>query len=89
MQLRSLRSSERVLVSPTRYGWKEDQVSFVLVMEAGDLSSYKEAIEVDDSDKWAIAMEKEMESLERNQTWDLQNLLVLKRWLQVSLSKGH
>ena len=57
MQSRLLRRSERVLVPPIRYGWEDDQVSFALVTEAGDLSSYKEAIEVDDSDRWAIAME--------------------------------
>jgi len=29
---------------------------------------------VDDSNKWAIAMEQEMESLEKNQTWNFMNL---------------
>jgi len=54
-------------VPPIRYGREEDQVSFALITKAGDSSSYKKAIEADDSDKWAITMEQEMESLERSQ----------------------
>jgi len=38
-----------------------------LATEAADPSSYMEAIEADDSDKWITAMEQEIESLERNQ----------------------
>ena len=53
---------------PIRYGWKEEQISFALVTEARDPSSYKEAIEADDNDKWAISIEHEMEFLERNQS---------------------
>jgi len=37
-------------------------------METKDPSSYKEVIEADDSDKWAIAMKQEMQSLKKNQT---------------------
>jgi len=68
LQPRLLRQSDRLSVLPIRYGWDEDQVTFALVTEAGDPSSYKEAIDVNDSDKWAIAMEQEMKSLEKNQT---------------------
>jgi len=50
---------------PPRYNWEDDHVSLALVTEAGDPSSYREAIEADDSDKWITAMEQEME---RNQT---------------------
>jgi len=46
-----------------KYDWDEDQVSFILITEAGDSNSYKEAIKVDDNDKWDIAMEQEMETL--------------------------
>ena len=69
-----LRRSDRIPAPPIRYDWEDDQVSFALVIEAGDPSSYKEAIDADDIDKWAIAMEQEMMSLEKNQTWDLMNL---------------
>ena len=51
VQARSLRRPDRVLVPPIRYGWKENQVSFKLVTKVGDPSSFKMAIEVDDSDK--------------------------------------
>jgi len=43
-----LRQSNRVSVPLIKYDWEKDQVSFALVMEAGDPSSYKEAIEEDD-----------------------------------------
>ena len=43
-------------------------------MKAEEPNSYKEVIEMGDSDKYVIDMEHEMESLERNQTWDLVNL---------------
>jgi len=61
-------------VPPTRYGWEDDHVSFVLVTETGDPDSYREAIEADDYDKWITAIEQEMESLNRNQTWTLVDL---------------
>jgi len=51
MQPISLKRSDRVSVSPIRYGREDDQVSFALVTKTGDPNSYKEAIEADDSDK--------------------------------------
>ena len=47
---------------PTRYGWKDDHVSFTLVTETDDPSSYREVIEADDHGKWITAMEQEIES---------------------------
>ena len=67
-QSRPLRQSVRVMVPPTRYGWENDYVSFALVTETEDPDSYRKAIEADDRGKWITAMEKEMESLNRNQT---------------------
>ena len=43
-------------------------------MEVGDPCSYREAIEVDDSDRWITAIDQEMESLKRNHTCDLVTL---------------
>jgi len=43
-------------------------------MKVGDPSSYKEAIDAYDSEKWIITLEQEMESLENNQTRDLVDL---------------
>jgi len=58
-------------VPPTRYDWEDDHVSFTLVTETGDPSSYREAIE---AAKWITAMKQEMESLDRNQIWTLVDL---------------
>ena len=55
-------------MTPSRYGWDEDHVSFALVTKTGEPDSFKEAIETDDHDKWITAMEQGMESLDRNQT---------------------
>ena len=59
---------------PTRYGF-EDMVGYALqVAEEVDTSepyTYKEAILSPDSEKWFAAMGYEMESLHKNQTWDL------------------
>jgi len=73
-QPRPLRRSSRISVPPTRYGWSDEHVSFALVTEAGDPACYRDAIEADDHDKWVTAMEQEMESLERNETWSLVDL---------------
>ncbi|KAF3643364.1 hypothetical protein FXO38_20633 [Capsicum annuum] len=39
-----------------------------------DPSSYSEAVSFDDSYRWIIAMQEEMESLHKNDTWDLVRL---------------
>ena len=72
-QPRPLRRSSRTVVPPSRYGWEDedDHVSYALFTEVGDPCSYREAIEADDSDRWMTAIQQEMESLEKNQTWDL------------------
>jgi len=61
-------------VPPTRYGWDDDHVSFALVTETGVPDNYREAIEADDHSKWITAMEQEIKSLDRNQTWTLVDL---------------
>ena len=70
-----MRRSVRVTVSPTRYDWENDHVSLALVIETGDPSSYRKAIEIDDHGKWITTMEQEMESLNENQIWTLVDLL--------------
>ena len=57
-QSRPLRRSVRITVPPKRYDWEDDHVSFVLVIKTGDPSSYREAIEANDHDKWITAMEE-------------------------------
>ena len=40
-------------------------------MKYFELDNYKEAMGCEDSKKWRLAMEEEMDSLHRNQTWKL------------------
>jgi len=58
-------------VPPIRNGWEDDHVSFALVTETGDPSSYRVAIKADDHNKWITAMEQEMESLAMVAQFDL------------------
>ena len=39
--------------------------------EVGEPTSYSDAVSCDNSAKWLIAMNEEIESLNRNRTWDL------------------
>jgi len=55
-------------VPSIRYGWEDDHVSFALVTETRDPKSYREAIEVDNSDKWITVIVYKIKSLDRNQT---------------------
>ncbi|KAL9261973.1 Retrovirus-related Pol polyprotein from transposon TNT 1-94-like protein [Drosera capensis] len=69
--------SKRQVKPPDRYGWS-DLVAYALPI-AEELCveepiSFKEAIMSPNSQKWLIAMNEEMESLHRNQTWDLVKL---------------
>ena len=68
VQYRLLMRSDRVSGPSIKYSLGKDQLSFVLVIKAEDPSIHKKAIEADEGDKWAIAMEQEMKSLQRNQT---------------------
>ena len=49
-------------------------VSFALITSGGDPFSFKEAINRKDNDKWLVAMLEEMESLQKNKTWELVKL---------------
>ena len=62
---------------PTRYGF-DDMVSYALQvveeMELHEPSTYKEAVSGTESAQWLVAMGDEMESLHKNQTWELVRL---------------
>lgn len=49
-------------------------VSFALVTNGGDPFTFKEATNRKDNDKWLVAMLEEMESLQKNKTWELVKL---------------
>jgi len=66
-QPRPLRQLVRVMMPPTRNGWEDDHVYFVLVTETSEPNSYSDMIEADNHGKWITAIEQEMESLDRNQ----------------------
>jgi hypothetical protein len=64
----SLRRSTQVRNSPRRY---YDFVSFVsLITNDEEPTCYQEEMKVYDSEKWKEPMKEEMNSLERNGTWD-------------------
>ena len=48
-------------------------VCFDLVTNDGDPFSFEEATKRKDNDKWLVAMLEEMESLQKNKTWELVN----------------
>ena len=68
----TLRRSTRERKTPKRY---EDSASyFSLITKYGEPSCYQEAVDDTNSEKRKMAMEEEMESLAKNNTWDLVEL---------------
>ncbi|KAG8501080.1 hypothetical protein CXB51_003194 [Gossypium anomalum] len=70
--------TRREIKPPKKYA-EADLVAYALnVAEDIDVnqepSNYSEAISCEDSEKWMFAMQKEMESLHKNKTWDLVKL---------------
>ncbi|KAJ4726144.1 Retrovirus-related Pol polyprotein from transposon TNT 1-94 [Melia azedarach] len=71
---RSKRANYRI--PPKRYGF-EDMVTYALQVaeevdtDSNEPSTYKEAVTCTESTQWLAAMGDEMESLHKNQTWEL------------------
>src|SRR4051812_10294751 len=63
----------RTIRPPDRYGFGE-LVSYALITSSGDPSSFQEATCSQEREKWMGAMVEEIESLHKNQTWDLVEL---------------
>ncbi|VFQ82754.1 unnamed protein product [Cuscuta campestris] len=61
-----LRRSSRISRVPDRYS---PSLHYLLLTDEGEPESFDEAIQVEDSVKWEQAMDDEMSSLERNNTW--------------------
>jgi len=59
--------------APTRLGF-EDMVSFALNITSEDSTSFQGAITSQDRENWMGTMVEEMESLQKNQTWELARL---------------
>lgn len=70
----AVRRQRRQIKPPSRYAYA-DLVAYALTMaesfEEEEPSTYRAAIESKESDKWTVAMTEEIESLHRNQTWEL------------------
>ena len=65
----AVRRSKREIRKPARY---VDAVAYALPFVEEDIpSTYKEAMCTSKSGEWKKAMEEEMKSLHKNQTWDL------------------
>lgn len=67
----------RVIKAPRRYDDEEaDIVAYALEVAEGidEPSTYSEVVSSVDSDKWIMAMQEEMESLQKNKTWELVEL---------------
>ena len=63
-------------MTPRRYIKKCDYVAYALniaseVKGLNEPNTYRETITSNDSSKWLIAMKQEMESLAKNETWDI------------------
>ena len=74
----AINRSRRTIKSPTRYGF-EDLVSYALITSNGDPTTFQEAIHSQEKSRWMGAMVEEIQSLHKNQTWDLVELLEGKR----------
>ena len=63
-----------------------------MLTDSGEPSCYKEALKREDKASWELAMKSEMDSLKKNQTWDLVQLPIGKTvlpckwvyWLKVT-----
>ncbi|KAE8733040.1 Detected protein of unknown function [Hibiscus syriacus] len=67
------RQSDRVRRRPN---WHSDYViegniTYCLLIEDGEPSTYQEAINSSDASLWMMAMQEEIEALHKNNTWDL------------------
>ena len=65
----TLRRSTRETRTPKRY--EDSTSSFSLITKDGEPYFFQEAVDDADSEVWKMAMEKEMDSLAKNNTWDL------------------
>ena len=73
-----LRRSSRSIRAPDRYS---PSLHYLLLTDEGEPESFDEALQVEDSIKWEQAMDDEMRSLKKNDTWVLTKLSARKRAL--------
>ena len=68
---------KRTIKLHTMYGF-QDLISYALITSSGD-PTFKEAVHIQKKGSWMSAMEEEMQSLHKNQTWELVELPKGKR----------
>jgi hypothetical protein len=68
----------RTIKQSTRYDF-EDMVSYTVVISSRDPTAFQELVNSQEKSRWVGAMVEEMESLHKNQTWDLVELSERKR----------
>ncbi|KAL8092162.1 hypothetical protein AgCh_034456 [Apium graveolens] len=73
-----VRKSSRSVSPPQRYS---PSAYYMLLTEDGEPQCYSEAVQVNDSVQWKSAMDEEMSSLEKNETWSLIELPAGKKAL--------
>ena len=73
-----LRRSSRSIKAPDRYS---PSLHYLLLTDEGEPESFDEALQVEDSIKWEKAIDDEMRSLEKNDTWVYTELPTGKRAL--------
>ena len=66
-----VRRSSRTIRPPHRFS---PSLNYILLTDNGEPESLEEATRVEESSKWELAMKDEMNSLTRNQTWELTSL---------------
>ena len=76
-----LKRSSRTIISPQRYS---SSLNYILLTDRGELESYKEVVQVDESFKRELAIKDEMDSLMSNQTWQLIELSKEKRLCKIN-----
>jgi transposase InsO family protein len=70
--------ARRTQKAPVRYGF-EDMVAYALNIEEDEPSSFNKAMQDKICLEWKVAMDEEMESLKKNETWELVKLPKGKR----------
>ena len=70
--------SKRTIKPPARYGF-EDLVSYALITSSRDPTTFQEAIHSQEKSRWVGDVVEEIQSLHKNQTWDLVELPKGKR----------
>ena len=73
-----VRRSSRNIRPPQHYS---PALNYLLLTDGGELECYDEALQDENSSKWELAMKDEIDSLLRNQTWELTELLIGKKAL--------